>query len=308
MFYTAITLLPVFILILSGFLIFKFWVREEIPWKLCEKLTYYIFIPALVINDLTGTDLLAIKFSGVLIALLGSVLAITTVLLFCRKTLNKHFSINNGAFTSVLQGSIRANFFITLAVAPLIIGNEALALVIILIAFFTILVNIISVLTLARFGDHRKNGLSHLLKQLFKNPFILSTIIAVVINLNGWIAPVAIENTLNLLSGAALPLALITAGAGLRFSNIGKHLNGLLIASFCKLIALPLISWSIGNLMGLEEIAIATLVLFHSQPTAMTSYVLSQHMGGDHELMATILTMQTIFAFITVPILMTLVI
>jgi|TARA_B110000116_G_scaffold271441_1_gene292182 malonate transporter len=308
MFYTAITLLPVFMLILSGFLIFKFWFHEEISWKLCEKLTYYIFIPALVIKDLTATDLIAIKFSDIVIALLGSVLAITIVLLFLRKTLNKHLSINNGAFTSVLQGSIRANFFITLAVAPLILGDDALALVIILIAFFTILVNIISVLTLARFGNNQKNGLSHLLKQLLKNPFIVSTVLAVVINLSGWIAPVAIEKTLNLLSGAGLPLALITAGAGLRFSNIGKHLNGLLVASFCKLIALPLISWTIGNLLGLEEIALATLVLFHSQPTAMTSYVLSKHMGGDHELMATILTMQTIFAFITVPILMTLVI
>ena len=308
MLYTAITLLPVFSLILFGFLIYKLWFREENSWKLCEKLTYYVFIPALVIKDLTATDLIAIKVSGILIALLGSVLAITIVLLFLRKTLNKRLSINDSAFTSVLQGSIRANFFITLAVAPLLLGNEALALVIILIAFFTIVVNTISVLVLARFGDNQKNELGHLLKQLLKNPFIVSTVIAVIINLSGWITPVAIEMTLNLLSGAGLPLALITAGAGLRFSSIGKHLNGLFVASFCKLIVLPLISWTIGNLLGLEEIALATLVLFHSQPTAITSYILSKHMGGDHELMATILTIQTIFAFITIPILMTIVI
>ncbi|MBT3809254.1 MAG: AEC family transporter, partial [Rhodospirillaceae bacterium] len=37
------------------------------------------------------------------------------------------------------------------------------------------------------------------------------------------------------------------------------------------------------------------------QPTAITSYVLARQMGGDHELMAGILTTQTLLAVFTVP-------
>jgi malonate transporter len=43
------------------------------------------------------------------------------------------------------------------------------------------------------------------------------------------------------------------------------------------------------------------LVLFHSQPTSTSSYVLARQMGGDHELMAGILTTQTLLAIVTIP-------
>ncbi|MDG2269220.1 MAG: AEC family transporter, partial [Alphaproteobacteria bacterium] len=57
----------------------------------------------------------------------------------------------------------------------------------------------------------------------------------------------------------------------------------------------------LGLLLGLEASILALLVLFHSQPTATTSYVLARQMGGDHELMAATLTCQTLIAILTVP-------
>jgi predicted permease len=67
---------------------------------------------------------------------------------------------------------------------------------------------------------------------------------------------------------------------------------------------MPVIAVGLGMLLGLEASVLAMLVLFHSQPTAVTSYVLARQMGGDHELMAATLTCQTVIAIVTVPAMM----
>lgn len=308
MFDTVLALAPVFLMIAAGWLARRFWLRDADAWRPAEKLAYYLFIPALVIDDLVAADLTGIEISGMVLALLGAVFIVALALLALRRPLSAALAINDRAFTSVFQGSIRANFFITLAAAPRLLGDEAAALVILLVAFFTVVANVLSVLVLARYGDGGKTGIGHLLSRLAKNPFIVATLAAVTLNLSGVVIPTTIEGTLGLFAGAGLPLALMTAGAGLRLAHVGRHINGLAVASAGKLVAMPLLAWAIASVLGLNELAIATLVLFHSQPTAITSYVLARQMGGDHELMATILTVQTMLAIVTIPLLMTMVI
>ena len=46
----------------------------------------------------------------------------------------------------------------------------------------------------------------------------------------------------------------------------------------------------------------AMLVLYGGLPTAMSSYVLSSQLGGDKETMAQIITLQTLLAALTLPI------
>lgn len=308
MFDTVLALAPVFLMIAAGWLARRFWLRDGDLWRPAEKLAYYVFVPALVIDDLVAADLTGIEISGLVVALLGAVFAVAIALLVLRNSLSGLLDLGDSAFTSVFQGSIRANFFITLAAAPRLLGDEAGALVILAVAFFTVVVNILSVLVLARYGSGGKTGIGHLLGRLARNPFIVAAIVAVVLNLSGVVLPGTVEGTLGLFAGAALPLALMTAGAGLRLAHVGRHFNGVAVASLAKLVAMPLIAWAIAAVLGLNDLAIATLVLFHSQPTAMTTYVLAREMGGDHELMATILTVQTVLAIVTIPVLMTLVI
>lgn len=302
---TVLALAPVFLMIAAGWLARQFWLRDSESWRPAEKLAYYVFVPALVIDDLASADLTGLDLSGMVVALLGAVFIIAIALLFLRQTLSGLLGINDSSFTSVFQGSIRANFFITLAAAPRLLGDEAAALIILAVAFFTVVVNILSVLVLARYGSDGRAGIGYLFGRLARNPFIVATLIAVALNLGGAVLPDTLDGTLGLFAGAALPLALMTAGAGLRLAHLGRHLNGLVVASVGKLVAMPLIAWAIASALNLDALVIAALVLFHSQPTAMTSYVLAREMGGDHELMAAILTVQTALAIITIPILMT---
>ena len=300
---TFFALAPVFLLIAIGWALKALWLHDEAMWRPAEKLAYFVLIPALVVHDLYNADLASLPFSRMVIALLGAVVIVALALLALRPLLSRILVGGDAGFTSVFQGSIRANFFITLAAAPALLPADGAALVIIAVAFFTVMVNIFAVLV-ARWGHDGQADIGALIRRLATNPFIVATLVGIAVNLSTVPVPRVVDSTFALLAAAGLPLALLTAGAGLRLATVGVHLPGIFIASLGKLLILPAVAVGLGTLLGLEASVLAMLVLFHSQPTAITSYVLAKQMGGDHELMAGILTTQTLLAVFTVPVML----
>ena len=296
-----LALAPIFLVIAIGWAAKSFWLSEDGLWRPIEQLAYYLLIPAFVIHDLYNADLASLPFSRMITALLGAVLIVAALLIALRPVLSRFLVQGDAGFTSVFQGSTRANFFITLAAAPVLLPADGAALMIIAVAFFTVLVNILSVLVLARWGTQDETSLRQLARKLITNPFILAATAGLLLNVSDIAIPRVINSTVGLLAGAGIPVALLIAGAGLRLASIGVHLPGILAASLAKLVLMPVIAVGLGLLMGLEASILALLVLFHSQPTATTSYVLARQMGGDHELMAATLTCQTLIAILTVP-------
>lgn len=298
---TFLALAPVFLLIALGWFARATWLPEDGMWRPIEKLAYYLLIPALVIHDLYSADLGALPFARMAIALLGAIAIVAGALLILRPVLSPLLIRRDESFTSVFQGSIRANFFIILGAAPVLLPADSAALVIVAVAFFTVTVNVLSVLVLARWGSQGEADLASLTRKLLTNPFIVATAIGIGANLSGVAVPEVVDSTIAMLAGAGIPAALLTAGSGLRLASIGEHLPGILAASVARLLAMPAIAFGIGWLLGLETSVLAMLVLFHGQPTSTSSYVLARQMGGDHELMAAILTTQTLLAVVTIP-------
>ena len=301
---TFLALAPVFLLIAAGWAVKALWLPDDAMWRPIERLAYYLAIPALVIHDLYQADLGSLPFARMAIALVGAILIVAAALIILRPVLSRVLVDGDASFTSVFQGSVRANFFIILGAAPALLPADGAALVIVAVAFFTVTVNFLSVLVLARWGTQGEANLGALTKRLLTNPFIVATALGIAINLVNPPIPQVADSTLSMLAGAGVPLALLTAGSGLRLASIGAHLPGILVSSLMRLVATPLIALGLGMLLGLEASVLAMLVLFHSQPTSTSSYVLARQMGGDHELMAAILTTHTVLAIFTIPVMM----
>lgn len=304
MFETFLALAPVFLLIAIGWVMKARWLREDAMWRPIERLAYYLAIPALVIHDLYRADLGALPFARMAVALVGAILIVAGALVILRPLLSRFLVQQDASFTSVFQGSVRANFFIILGAAPVLLPADGAALVIVAVAFFTVTVNFLSVLVLARWGTEGEANLGALTRRLLTNPFIVATAIGIALNLINPPIPQVFDSTLAMLAGAGVPLALLTAGSGLRLATIGAHLPGILISSLARLVVTPAVALGLGLLLGLEASVLALLVLFHSQPTSTSSYVLARQMGGDHELMAGILTTQTVLAIVTIPVML----
>jgi len=72
-----------------------------------------------------------------------------------------------------------------------------------------------------------------------------------------------------------------------------------LVDSGLKLLILPLLTALACRLLSIGDLAMAVAVIFAALPTATSSYILAQQMGGDARLMAALLTVQTLAAVVT---------
>ena len=69
---------------------------------------------------------------------------------------------------------------------------------------------------------------------------------------------------------------------------------------------LPIIAAALARLLGVTGIDAGVTVIAASVPTASGAYVLARQLGGNGSLMAEILTLQTLIALVTMPVMMTL--
>ncbi len=289
------SVLSIFFLIALGFALRRVALGDEKFWAGADRITYYVFLPALLCRGLATADLSGLPvFSAVLLAS-GAILAVTGLLHVVRGPLG----FSNAAFGSTVQGAIRPNIYITLAAALATYGEEGLPAIALAVAAFIPMVNLVSVWTLARFG--RGAGGKALLRHVVLNPLILACAAGVAINVYDRGLPAVADQMLEILARAALPLGLIAVGAGFAFGGLFRSLKAIIAASVAKFLILPgflLLGFWAAKFSGTEA---GVMMLFAAAPASASSYILARQMGGDYKLMAAIITIQTLLAAATLP-------
>jgi malonate transporter and related proteins len=120
-------LLPVFLLIVLGFLLKRSLLRLETQWHGLERLTYYVLFPVLLVQTLVKADLATVPVAGVGGALLLSALLMSLLCLGLRPLLGR-YAVDGPAFTSIFQGATRWQTYVALAVSVNLYGDTGLAL------------------------------------------------------------------------------------------------------------------------------------------------------------------------------------
>ncbi|TLS70945.1 AEC family transporter [Aliarcobacter thereius] len=285
------SLIPIFSLIMIGYLFKKISFPSNDFWPMADKLTYYILMPSLLIITLSKAKFEANSITLILVSLLAILLTMIFLMIF-----NKISSTSNNSFTSIVQGGIRFNTYVFLALSGSIFGKDGLVLAAIIITFAIPFLNVLSISTFALYSQNNKIDFVYLVKSIFKNPLIISCIIGAGINFVGVSLPISIENLLKILSSAALPLGLLSIGYTLVLKDITSAKKDLTITMFAKFIVLPLFIFFLAKAFHLDEIMISILVLFAIMPTAPSAFILARQLGGDLSLMTTIITVQTIIS------------
>lgn len=204
-----------------------------------------------------------------------------------------------GRFGAIVQGNIRFNTYLGLAIVADLFGVEGLGIAALILATLVPLSNVTSVLCLTA---GQNVTFRQLIFPIIKNPLIISCVIGIVINLSGIGLPFGSDQFLKLLAATSLPLGLICIGAALHLSTLKAESKMISINTVTRLLIVPIIAYSVANFLGLSSLVMMLLVIFFSIPTAPTSYILTRQLGGDSELMAGIITSQTMLAAITLPI------
>ena len=152
-------LVPVFGLILIGYLFKRISFPSHEFWPMADKLTYFILMPALLIYKLSNAKFEANSVSFVLASLIAIFLTMIILII-----VNKITPTKNSSFTSIVQGGIRFNTYVFLAISGSIFGDTGLVLSAIILTFAIPFINILCVTIFALYSDNSKLDFMYLIK------------------------------------------------------------------------------------------------------------------------------------------------
>ena len=285
-------LIPIFSLIMIGYFFKKIKFPSHDFWPQADKLTYYILMPSLLIYKLSTASINSTNSTNYVLTALITIFIVLLILFI----FNKLFNFEVDSFTSIVQGGIRFNTYVFLALADAILGDNGIVLAAILLTFVIPFINILCISTFALYISQNKLTFMYFFKSIVTNPLIIACFIGGTINFLNIGIPVVLENTLDILGQAALPLGLLSIGFGLVLKEIKSSKKDIIVSSFAKHLLTPIIMFFIANAFSLDKEMIAVLLIFSVLPTAPSSFILARQLGGNISLMSSIITIQTLIS------------
>ena len=296
----ATTLTPIIVLILLGFGLKRARFMSDEAWSGMEKLTYFVLFPVLLVRTLGKQTLAGAPWPSMLLLITVTLLVAATVLLVWHMLRS---SVSGATFTSVFQGGVRFNTYIALAAAQGLFGAEGLALGSVAVGFLIVVINLLCISVFLVWGKMAVRGVMPFIREVIGNPLIIACMIGWVLSLSGVGLPGVTENILEIIGRAALPFGLLAVGAALKPEVIRGHVKPIMIASIVQFGLKPLLVALLIAEIGLSGVAAGVLIIAFIVPTAPSAYILARQLGGDTEAMASIITFQTLLAFLLMPLL-----
>ena len=292
------TIIPIFSVIFLGWLARRHGFIPRAFAGPANRLVFYFAIPAMVFAAIAKGSLKT-DFNLVLLGCTLAAVGLSFGLIWVAGGAAK---IPRRRFGTFVQSAFHGNLgYIGLAVVFYYLGQEGFVSASLLIGFIMILQNLLSVIILQVYRDkeNSRNGAGTVLFKIMGNPVILSAVAGIGFSLTGAALPLVISRTLEIVSGMALPLALLLIGSALNFDLVKSQLKPALPSAFVKLAILPGIGVGIFSLWGLSpQIYLPGLILLAS-PSATISYVMAVEMNGDADFAVTTISLSTLLSALT---------
>lgn len=290
----ALILLPDFLLILSGFALRRSNLLSAAFWAETEKFVYFVLFPSLLFRSLARATL-DLQASLPMLAL-GLCFTVSAFLL--GNLAKPLFRMSQQSFAAGNQGAYRFNTYVALAVMGTLAGNDGIAVIALLCGAMVPVVNLMAVWQLSRDSEQG------MLQELLRNPIIWGILAGLAANLSGLVIPAPLFKAIDHLAAAALPLGLLTVGAGLRFAAVARHLGPLCYWNIVKLLLLPLLTVSLLPYFGVQGIYRDAALVMSMLPTATSAYILAVRMRADGQLAAAVVTTSTLAGMLTLPLML----
>jgi predicted permease len=291
------TIIPVFAIIFLGcFIRQKGFVQPQLLGP-ANRLVYYVAVPALIFREIAEASF-STQFDA---AILGCTLIPVVVVFGLSLAAGLLAGIPRIQLGTFMQSSFHGNLgYIGLAIAYYFLGTEGFVRASIIGAFLMLLQNSLAVLALqsCSTGSVVRPDFRLMVKNVVGNPVILSALAGIAFSVSGTKVPLIIDRSLSILSGLALPLALLVIGASLSFKLIRSHILSALGAGIFKLVVLPALGYFLYRWFELEPQDYVPGLILLAAPTATLTYVMATEMNGDAELAIAAISVNTLLSAI----------
>ena len=290
------TIIPIFVIIILGWLarVCGF-IRAEFISP-ANRLVFYLAIPAMVFRSVSGASLNS-QFDARVVILASLSVCIVFGIAWISARRGPLPRSQRGAF---IQDSFHGNIgYIGLAVSFYYLGPEGFVKASILAGFLLILQNLLGVIALQVDAPHNTASWWRPALKIAGNPIILSALAGILVSLTALPVPPVLGRCLDILSGLALPLALLIIGASLSFEMVQSKLKAVLSCGLLKLILLPAIGFILYRLFDVMPQAYLPGIILLAAPTATVTYVMAKEMQGDSEFAVAAISLNTLLSAVT---------
>jgi len=289
-----------------GWVLKYFKVCDENFFKTANKLTFKLFLPLMLFNNIYSSDIQS-SFNLRLIVFVVSSILITVILVTLIIPRIEKQNANRGV---LIQALFRSNYILFgVPVCMNLFAQADMGITSMLAVFVVPLYNFLAVVVLATYANKGNNEVGSIKKTLMdvvKNPLIIACVIGIVMASIGLKIPNVLEKTIIDISKIATPFALIILGGEFAIGDALKNIKYIAWVSIFKLIIIPAIIISSAILIGFRQFELGVLLSIFASPIAVASYVMAQNVNSNDELAGqlvattTILSSFTIFCFILI--------
>ena len=290
---------PMFFLMMLGVILKRIKMVDERSLTVMNSLIFRVFMSTLLflsVYNIADLSAFSAKNLKLMLYTFVSILVVLVLawLIFVRLIADKK------RLAVMIQGVYRGNFILFgLAIAGSLYGDAGLGIVSILTVVTIPTFNILAVIILEYYSG-KEISRKKLIKQVSKNPLVIATVIGILFLASGIKLPKPIYKSLNDISKIATPLAFIVLGAELKFGNMLKNMKYLIFVDFLKLVVNPLISISIGKMLGFQGAEIVALLAMTACPTAVSSFTMAKEMNVDGDLAGEIVATTSLVSIATI--------
>jgi malonate transporter len=175
---TAGAILPIFLLIVVGYVFKRTGFIGDGFWAPAEKLVYFVLLPALIIGSITKSDLSTMPVGPMAFALLSMSICMIALSLLVRPVMRT----DGPSFTSMLQGATRINAYLCFAIGDALYGEVSIALCAYCLAVMMPFTNVVLVTLISAYAGTGKPNWRRVPLQIIQNPIIIGCAIGWAVN------------------------------------------------------------------------------------------------------------------------------
>lgn len=305
---TLNVVLPVFALILVGWLARKLKILGETALTELNRFVVYLALPALLFDIIANAMWADLAQPAFISAFSIGMMVVFFLTLFVQLRRTRHLA---DAAIDALNAGYANTGFIGFPLVIVFLGHEALAptlIATILTVSVLFGIGIIIIETGLQGEVKRRIIFTRVAKSLIKNPLLVSPAIAICIPLSGLTVPDSINVFLKLLGGAASPCALIALGLFLAGQSDKRTNNDnftVTLLVVLKLLIQPALTWWFATkVFHLSPLLVHTAVLLAALPIGTGPFMLAEFYRREASttskcvLVSTVLSMFTLSAYL----------
>ncbi|HPJ01375.1 MAG TPA: AEC family transporter [Candidatus Limiplasma sp.] len=290
------TIVPIILIISVGYIARIIGLIGAEGIKQGNRLVFYIFLPLLLFYNTKDAQ---IDLSADLTTIIYAVVTVTLgfVILFLlvpRMVKDRNF------VGVVIQGIGRANYAIFgIPLVMLIYPGSDISVAAVIVICVIPIFNVLSTVALILYGEG-KTSVWKIVKGILTNPLIIGTLLGLAFLLLNITLPPILDTPIQQLGSIATPFALFLLGTNIDFSKARTNLRLLTGTVIARLVLLPLVFLAGAIAIGIRDVNLAALIALYASPTAVSSFPMAQHLGGDVDFAAQQVIFTTAFSGITI--------